>query len=40
MAGRHGMNIFDADQALVSLLARTLAAAERRDVEMAAAAKG
>jgi pyrroline-5-carboxylate reductase len=33
------MNVLDSDQALVSLLTRTLAAAERRNVEMAAAAK-
>ncbi len=36
---REGMNILDADQALVALLTRTLAAAERRNAEMAAAAK-
>jgi pyrroline-5-carboxylate reductase len=36
---REGMNVLDSDQALVSLLTRTLAAAERRNVEMAAAAK-
>ncbi|MFM2099224.1 MAG: hypothetical protein RLZZ366_763 [Pseudomonadota bacterium] len=36
---REGMNILDADQALISLLTRTLAAAERRNAEMAAAAK-
>lgn len=36
---REGLNVLDADQALVRLLADTLAAATRRNAEMAAAAR-
>jgi pyrroline-5-carboxylate reductase len=36
---REGLNVLDADQALVELMARTLAASARRNAEMAAAAR-
>ena len=37
---REGLNVLDADGALVALLTRTLAAAARRNAEMAAVARG
>ncbi len=37
---REGLNVLDADAALVTLMARTLAASARRNAEMAAAARG
>ena len=37
---REGLNVLDADGALVDLLTRTLAAAARRNAEMAASARG
>ncbi len=37
---REGMNVLDEDQALKSLLRRTLAASARRNAELAAAARG
>jgi pyrroline-5-carboxylate reductase len=36
---REGLNVLDADHALVELMARTLAASARRNAEMAAAAR-
>jgi pyrroline-5-carboxylate reductase len=36
---REGLNVLDRDEALVTLLTETLAASERRNAEMAAAAR-
>jgi len=36
---REGLNVLDRDEALVNMLTETLAASERRNAEMAAAAR-